>query len=82
MGEYPEYDFYYCREECDGKGGRGRREEEKKDKTGKQTRQEVKNPSRTEKEMKAVYRGEMTDKLYKATRGEKEKEEVKTRVKL
>lgn len=56
--------------------------DEKKDKTGKQMRQEVNNPSRTEKEKKAVYRGEMTDKLYKARRGEKEKEEVKMRVKL
>lgn len=64
MGEYPEYDFYYSREEYDGKRRRGRREEDKeKDETGKQTRQEVKNPSRTEKEKKAVYRGEMTDNL-------------------
>lgn len=56
MDEYPQYDFYNSREECDGKGeGRGSkeggygREGEDKEKMGKQAGQEERNHSRNEK---------------------------------
>lgn len=85
MDEYPEYDFYNSREECDGKegrGGEGRREGGDGKGRGEGQDREADRARRKETGKKAGYRGEMTDKSYKERRGEKEKEEVKTRVKF
>lgn len=66
MDEYPEYDFYNSREECDGKKEEGR--EEGVARGGKQAGREGRNLKRKEKQQ-----------LYREPRREGE---VKTRAKL
>lgn len=66
----------------EGRGGEGRREGGDGKGRGEGQDREADGARRKEKGKKAGYRGEMTDKSYKERRGEKEKEEVKTRVKL
>lgn len=72
MDEYPEYDFYNSREECDGKEGwggerkkrrqKGRWKRTRRKETGQGGRQDKKNLLREDQGKKTGYKGEKKDK--------------------